>query len=159
MRKRHGLTFAIPMLFVAIAACGDDDDTTDPATDFEADLSGTEEVPPVTTAATGSATISIEEDEIVYRVETSGLEDVLVSHIHVAAAGQNGDVRLNLCGVPPDSPDCGTADGVLIEASNGVVQDITFDSLVSAFLAGNAYVNVHTAAHPPGEIRGQLAPQ
>jgi hypothetical protein len=161
MRTRHGLTFAIPMLFVAIAACGDDDDTTNPATDFEADLTGAQEDPPVTTAATGNATVSIEGDQIVYHVETTGLENVLVSHIHIGAPGESGPVRLNLCNTPDTQP-CGTEDGVLVDGSNGVTQppgEISFDSLVSAIRAGNAYVNVHTAQNQNGEIRGQLTPQ
>jgi CHRD domain len=29
---------------------------------------------------------------------------------------------------------------------------------VTAIKTGNAYVNIHTAAHPDGEIRGQLVP-
>jgi hypothetical protein len=159
MGTRHGLTLAMAGLFVAIAACGDDDDTTNPATDFEADLTGAQEDPPVTTAATGNATVSIEGDEIVYHVETTGLENVLVSHIHVGAPGENGPVRLNLCNTP-DTQACATEDGVLVDGSNGVTQGgISFDSLVSAIRAGNAYVNVHTGANPNGEIRGQLTPQ
>lgn len=156
MRTRHGLTLAVTALFVAITACGDDDDSTEPATDFQATLTGAEEVPAVTTTASGSATISIEGDEIVYRVEVADLQNVLVSHIHVEEPGENGPVRLNLCNTP-ETPECQTGDGVLVEGSNGVTQGgISFDSLVSAIRAGNAYVNVHTTQNQNGEIRGQL---
>ena len=150
------------VILTAVAACDDDDDNggTDPDTEFEATLSGANEVPPVSTTATGSATLTVEGSEIVYRVDVVGLENVLVSHIHVGAEGENGPVRMNLCGVPPDSPACSTeTTGVLVEGSNGVTQDITFDSLVSAIRAGNAYVNVHTTQNTGGEIRGQITPQ
>jgi hypothetical protein len=160
MRTRHGLTLAVAALFVAITACGDDDDTTEPVTDFQATLTGGEEVPAVTTTASGSATLSIEGEEIVYRVEVTDLENVLISHIHIAPPGENGDVRMNLCN-SAETPAClsgGT--GVLVEGSNGLTQGgITFDSLVSAIRAGNAYVNVHTTQHTDGEIRGQIEPQ
>ena len=159
MRTRHGLTLAVTALFVAITACGDDDDSTEPATDFQATLTGAEEVPAVTTTASGSATISIEGDEIVYRVEVTDLENVLVSHIHVGEVGANGPVNMNLCNTD-ETPDCQGGTGVLVESSNGVTQGgISFDSLVSAIRAGNAYVNVHTTQNPNGEIRGQLEPQ
>lgn len=159
MGTRHGLTLAMAGLFVAIAACGDDDDDgLDPGTDFQASLSGADEVPAVTTTATGTATISIGADLIAYRVEVENLENVLFSHIHVAPPGENGDVRLNLCGTD-DTDDCTSGTGVLIEGSNGATIDISFDSLVSAIRAGNAYVNVHTTQVVTGEIRGQLEPQ
>jgi hypothetical protein len=160
MLTRHGLTLAMAGLFVAIAACGDDDDdTTNPATDFQASLSGAEEVPAVTTTATGSATLSIEGDQIVYHVEVTDLENILVSHIHVAPPGVNGPIRLNLCNTD-ETPAClagGT--GVLVDGSNGATLGITFDSLVSAIRAGNAYVNVHTTQNQNGEIRGQIEAQ
>jgi hypothetical protein len=163
MGTRHGLTLAMAGLFVVIAACGDDDDDgTNPATDFDASLSGAEEDPPVTTSATGSATVSIEADQIVYHVETTDLENVLVSHIHVQEPGATtGPVRMNLCGIGlTDVPVCATGDGVLVDGSNDVTQGgISFDSLVSAIRAGNAYVNVHTTQNQNGEIRGQLEPQ
>jgi CHRD domain len=159
MRTRHGLTLAVAALFVAITACGDDDNTTEPVTDFQATLSGAEEVPPVTTTATGSATVSIEGSEIVYRVEVTNLENVLISHIHVAPPGENGDVRMNLCNTA-ETPACEGGTGVLVEGSNSVTQGgISFDSLVSAIRAGNAYVNVHTTQNQNGEIRGQLEAQ
>jgi hypothetical protein len=163
---------AIVVLFsAAIPACSDDDDDggTEPDTEFEATLSGSEEVPAVSTTASGSATVSIQGSEIVYQVDVANLTNVVVSHIHVEAPGENGPVRMDLCGVPADSPDCSTeTTGVLVEGSNGTTQGITFDSLVSAIRAGNAYVNVHTSDgtsdegpgnFPGGEIRGQLTPQ
>ena len=64
---------------------------------------------------------------------------------------------------PTDTPGCSTTGtGTLVSDSNGVTTGtpaITFDSLVSAIRAGNAYVNVHTTANPGGEIRGQITPQ
>ena len=160
------------VVLTAVAACDDDDDNggTEPDTEFEASLNGANEVPAVSTTATGSATLTIEESEIVYRVEVVGLENVFISHIHVGAPDESGPVRMNLCNTP-DTEACSTeTSGVLVEGSNSVTQGgITFDSLVSAIRAGNAYVNVHTTDgddtpddpqgpgdFPGGEVRGQV---
>ncbi len=160
-------------MLVVVPACSDDDDGdggTEPATQFEAALSGGDEVPAVTTPASGTATLTIEGNQIVYRVEVANLENAVVSHIHVAPPGENGPVRLNLCGTPDGVPACASGTGVLVEGFNGNTLEITFDSLVSAIRAGNAYVNVHTdngSGDPntgagdmaSGEIRGQITPQ
>lgn len=156
---------------LAIVGCGDDDEPAGPATSFRAELSGDDEVPPVITDATGTATIDISGAQITYTVEVNSLENPVVAHIHVAAVGANGPVRLDLCGttlVPP----CVSGDGVLISGSNGTTVGtpaISFDELVAAIRAGGAYVNVHTddGVDPDntgagdmasGEIRGQLVP-
>jgi hypothetical protein len=160
---------ALAALLPLVGACGDDNgNPTDAATNFSATLSGGEEVPPVTTGATGNATFSITGSQITYTVNVTGLENPVVSHIHVAAVGANGPVRLNLCGTGAPVPDCATGDGVLATGTNGTTLGITFDELVAALRAGNAYVNVHTddGVDPPntgpgdmasGEIRGQIA--
>jgi hypothetical protein len=151
-----------------IPACGDDDDPAEPGTSFSATLSGGEEVPAVPTSATGSATLSISGNQITYTVNVTNLENAVVSHIHVAPPGENGPVRLNLCGTGAPVPDCSTTgNGVLASGTNGATVGITFDELVAAIQAGNAYVNVHTDdGQPPpntgpgdmasGEIRGQI---
>jgi CHRD domain len=174
MWTRDKRLIAIALLFsTAIPACSDDDDDggTEPETEFEATLGGSEEVPAVSTPASGSATVSIEGSAIVYQVDVANLTNAQVSHIHIAPPGENGPVRLNLCGTPPETPACTSGTGTLVSGSNGITQGgITFDSLVSAIRAGNAYVNVHTSDgdetpgegpgdFPAGEIRGQLAPQ
>jgi hypothetical protein len=161
-------TFGLALLPL-VSACGDDDDPAGVGDSFSASLSGAEEVPPVTTTATGTATFDIAGDQINYTVNVTNLTNAVVSHIHIAPDGENGPVRLNLCGTP-DTPACATGDGVLITGSNGVTVGtpaITFDELVEAMRTGNAYVNVHTdnGTPPPntgagdmqsGEIRGQI---
>lgn len=148
---------------LASLACSDDD----AATEFSATLSGAEEVPAVATQATGTAVFTISGSQIVYTVNTTGLANPVVSHIHVAADGANGPVRLNLCGTGAPVPACGTGEGVLVSGSNGTTLDITFDELVTAMRAGETYVNVHTddgIGQPntgpgdmaSGEIRGQI---
>ena len=162
MRTRHEWMISMAVLLTVVAACSDDDGGTGTDTEFEAQMSGADEVPAVNTLATGSATISIQGAQIVYQVDVQGIENVLFSHIHIAPEGENGPVRLNLCGTD-DTPGCSTTDtGTLVSDSNAVTTGtpaITFDSLVSAIRAGNAYVNVHTTANPGGEIRGQITPQ
>jgi hypothetical protein len=159
------IAFALLPLF---AACGDDE-PSGPATSFSATLSGEEEVPAVVTPASGTAVLDIIGDQINYTVNVSALTNPVVSHIHIAPVGENGPVRLNLCGTP-DTPACAIGDGVLIAGSNGVTVGspvITFDDLVEAMRTGNAYVNVHTndgVGQPntgagdmqSGEIRGQI---
>lgn len=155
MNSFRMLKIAAAALLAIVPACGDD--PVSPATSFTAALSGTNEVPPVTTTATGNATLSVVGSELTYQVNVTGLSNALVAHIHVAAAGANGPVRLNLCGTGAPEPACTSGTGVLAEGSNGTALGITFDSLLSAMRTGGAYVNVHTSANQGGEIRGQVA--
>jgi hypothetical protein len=154
------LTVVSVALAVGVLACGDDDNQS-VDTSFTATLSGTNEVPPVTTEATGTAEFTISEGQIEYTVTVTGIENVLFAHIHTGREGQNGPVRLNLCGTD-DTPDCTSGDGVLISNTNGATfgdPPITFDQLVEAIRSDSAYANVHTSQNPAGEIRGQLVPE
>ena len=155
MNRFSMLKIAAAALLAIVPACGDD--PVSPATSFTAALSGTNEVPPVPTTAAGNATLSVVGSELTYTVNVTGLSNALVAHIHVAAAGANGPVRLNLCGTGAPEPACTSGTGVLATGSNGTALGITFDSLLSAMRTGGAYVNVHTSANQGGEIRGQVA--
>jgi CHRD domain len=107
-------------------------------------LSGSQEVPPVSTAARGSGTITVLMDRSVSgTVTTSGVAGT-VAHIHMAAPGQNGPVIIPLNR---------TGDNVWSVPPGIRLNDVQYE----AFKLGNLYVNVHSAANPNGEIRGQLA--
>ena len=158
------IAFAAPLAIVP--ACGDDG-PSDPATSFTATLSGANEVPAVTTTASGSATLEVDGEQITYTINATNLQNALLGHIHIAATGQNGPVRLNLCGTGDPEPDCAPGTGVVAAGTNGTtIGGITFDSLLSAMRTGGAYVNVHTSApgctpgnpgcNAGGEIRGQI---
>ena len=108
-------------------------------------LSGAEEVPPVTTKASGSGSIIIAPDKTVTgSVTTTGI-NATAAHIHLAPAGKNGPVI-----VPMEK----TADNVWTIKAGSKLTDAQYES----FKAGELYVNVHSAAHKGGEIRGQLKP-
>jgi hypothetical protein len=163
------LNTAIVALLPVVAAC-DDDAPAEPGTSFTATLSGSNEVPPVATTATGTATLSVTGGQaITYTVNVVGLLNASVAHIHIAPVGENGPVRLNLCGTGAPQPSCTSGTGVLATGTNGTTVGtpaITFDSLLSAMRTGGAYVNVHTTVagctpdtpgcNPGGEIRGQV---
>jgi hypothetical protein len=164
------MAIALAALLPVVPACGDDDNPSEPGNNFSATLSGAEEVPAVPTTATGTATLTIDGTAITYTVNTTGLLNPVVAHIHIAPPGENGPVRLNLCGTGAPEPVCTPGDGVLATGTNGTVvgsPPITFDDLVAAMRAGDAYVNVHTddgVGQPntgpgdmaSGEIRGQI---
>ena len=170
----HQTPMLIPAILAAslLAACGDDE-PSGPSTTFSATLTGAEEVPPVTTVARGTASLSLSGGQIVYTVTVTDLQNAVVAHIHLAPAGQNGPVRLNLCGTGAPQPPCESGSGILASGSNGVTVGtpaITLDDLIAAMRAGEAYVNVHTddGEDPPnsgpgdmagGEIRGQVVPE
>jgi hypothetical protein len=128
------------------------------ADDFSATLSGAAEVPAVTTTASGSATVNIITDsevtEINYEVTYAGLSGPLTAaHIHLGAAGSNGGILLPLVIGP--SPFSGT----LKEADLTPTGNVTaFAGAIDAIRSGGTYINLHTAANPGGEIRGQLKP-
>jgi CHRD domain-containing protein len=115
------------------------------AVDLKLHLSGLEETPPVTTSASGTGTITIAADKSVSgTIKTVGMEGT-VAHIHVGAPGQSGPPVITL--------DRG-ADGVWSVPTGSKLTDDQYAS----FKAGNLYVNVHSAEHKAGEIRGQMKP-
>ena len=143
--------------------CDDDDDGPlgpDGGT-FEATLTGAAERPdPVTTDATGSATVEVDEDGN-FEVEVEDITDVTLAHIHAGDANTAGPIVVLLFdadGSPVDFTDRGTlAEGTFDESDFDPAGGIdTIEELITAMEAGNTYVNVHTSANPAGEIRGQL---
>jgi xanthine/uracil/vitamin C permease (AzgA family) len=108
-------------------------------------LSGAEQNPPVTTFATGTATISVLEDKTVKgRVTTDRLAGT-AAHIHIGARGTNGPVAVGLV-------KAAGYDNVWEVPAGAKLTDAQYD----AYKAGNLYVNVHSAANKGGEIRAQL---
>ncbi|KRB68017.1 hypothetical protein ASE07_08935 [Noviherbaspirillum sp. Root189] len=108
-------------------------------------LSGANEVPAVTTKASGKSTITVADDRT---VSGSVIIDDMVAtaaHIHRGASGQNGPVMIPLSK---------TSDKVFSVPANTRLTDAQY----ADYKAGNLYVNVHSTAHPAGEIRVQLKP-
>ena len=108
-------------------------------------LTGAQEVPPVSTAASGGGRITVLSDRSVTgSVSASGMT-ATAAHIHEAARGKDGPVIIPLVKTSDDT--WSVPAGAKLTASQ-----------YSAYLAGDLYVNVHSAAHPGGEIRGQITP-
>lgn len=115
-------------------------------------MSGLAERPiPLTNAAAGSGTLSLEGDRLTFNLEYGGLSGPAVAaHIHgPGTTGQSTNVLVNLA--PFNGGAFGSAGTV-----SGSVQLTTAQRDV--VLNGLAYVNFHTEAHPGGELRGQIAP-
>ena len=116
-----------------------------PSMEQRLDLSGSNEVPPVTTAAKGIAVITITADRSVRaEVTVSGMTPT-ASHIHEAAAGANGPVIVPFTKSETDT-------NVFVAAPGAKLTEAQYAS----YKAGNLYVNVHSAKNPGGELRGQL---
>jgi hypothetical protein len=106
-------------------------------------LSGANEVPPNTSAATGSGTIKINGDlSVTGNITASGMT-ATAAHIHEAAPGKNGPVIV---------PFTKSADNTFGPAAGAKLTDAQYQS----YLAGNLYINVHSKEFPGGEIRAQL---
>ena len=113
-------------------------------------LSGANEVPPVTTDATGSGTVSLDGSTVTVTGSFSSLMgDYAASHIHGGAADENGGVVVALAPVV----DADRRGGAFEAATNTFEVRTTF---ADSIRAGLAYVNVHSATFPTGEIRGQI---
>src|ERR1700678_2278662 len=114
-------------------------------TQFKADLKGSTEVPPNTTTGTGSVTATFDpgSKELTWTGTYSGLTGpATAAHFHgPAEAGKNAGVAIAIPNAT-SSPIDGSA--TLTDAQ---AADLT---------AGKYYVNIHTAANPGGEIRGQV---
>lgn len=111
---------------------------------YYARLSGDQEVPGTGSPATGDCSVTTVGSTVSVSCEFSGLEAAATaSHIHGAPAGSNGPVLLGL------TPTLATS-GVI--SGGGTLSDENLEALRS----GETYINLHTSAHPAGEIRGQI---
>ena len=112
---------------------------------YEATLTGGEEVPAVATAARGMAEVHLDtlRNLVTWKVTFSGLSGPPTgAHIHgPAAPGQNAPVVVPFTGPL----------GMDIRGQAALTPQHVAD-----LAAGRWYVNIHSAAHPAGEIRGQL---
>ena len=87
-----------------------------------------------------------------YEIRVEGIPAVAASHFHNAPGGANGRVVRGIEGA--FDGDVWVSSGVWSSTEAGD-QTLTAD-LVAELLAGNIYVNIHTADYGPGEIRGQV---
>jgi hypothetical protein len=109
------------------------------------DLGGSQEVPAVDVDGTGTGTITVASDGSVSgSVTTTGVEGIM-AHIHEGGIGKNGPVIIPLAQ---------TAPGVWSVPKGAKLTD----AQMAAFKKGDLYVNVHTARHRGGEVRGQIIP-
>lgn len=108
---------------------------------FGCDCDGAQETPPVATSAFGWGEFRLNNDNsLSYVVESHGLV-ATAAHIHIGPQGTPGGVLEGLTGGP--------------SRWAGTTQPLSTANL--ALLRGDGlYVNIHTAANPAGEIRGQI---
>jgi hypothetical protein len=120
-------------------------------TNFEINLTGSQETPPNSSLATGSGTASFDStaNTITLDVSFTGLSaPATASHIHVAPPGVAGPVILSFVPYTPAAFSGQIApDALPFPADN-----------IADLLAGNTYFNIHDSVFPGGEIRGQLVP-
>ena len=113
---------------------------------LKADLKASSEVPPKDTSGTGAltGTVDTQTNEFKYHIEFSGLTGAVVAaHFHgPAAEGVNAKPQLPVKASPIASPIDGKA-----TLTPEQVRDLT---------DGKWYFNLHTAANPGGEVRGQV---
>ncbi len=159
----HGCLVVLTAL--TLAACGGGDDDSNSAANsspapasvlaasaelgnaFAASLSGAQETPPVTTAAQGSGTVVFNAStrEITATVTTVNIVGT-AAHIHQAPPGTAGPIVFPLS-------ETGAGSGIWTTKVTLTEQQAT------TLRAGDFYFNVHSAAFPNGEIRGQIVPQ
>ena len=154
---KPGYIFPVAALLSAgfLVACGGS--SASATTNYKASsMNGASETPPTTSSAAGSATFAVTGGSIVYTINMTGLSgNPTGAHIHVGAVGTAGPVVIAFPGPYTSATTIsGTCDATCLKASASIT---SVDDVLAQMKVGNAYANVHTAANPGGEIRGQIA--
>ena len=141
--RLHSRRIALSVIVAASLACGASVARAEMMT-FKATLDGKSQVPPNSSAATGQATFTYDTatKELKWTVTYSGMsQPATAAHIHgPAEPGKNAGVLIPFTSA--GSPISGTK--------------MLTDAQAADMMAGKWYVNVHTAANPGGEIRGNI---
>jgi|TARA_B110000879_G_scaffold111106_1_gene148637 hypothetical protein len=113
------------------------------AAEMNVTLDGKQEVPSVTTMASGTANFILKDDmSLSGSVITKGIKATM-AHIHAGIEGTNGSVAVPL--TRQGDSEWIVPDGTILTAEQ-----------ITTLKEGGMYVNVHSDAHKGGEIRGQL---
>lgn len=169
----HG--FSTPPAAVTATAIAGPSSSSSSSSDkqFSSRLTGDNEVPPVSTDATGRIRLIVnsQQDALDYQISFSNLNGIVTgAHIHRGSTGTNGPIvaNLNVRGAFA-SASAGSGEGGSATTSTSTGSTITsadlkgplagkqISDLIKLIEDGKAYVNVHTDQNPDGEIRGQLA--
>ncbi len=167
MRKMSVATFILVVTSIAVISPSD----ALAQGRWNAYLRGLEEVPAVSSPDSGRCTLEANADGTEFEYKLSYEETVGVvsqAHIHFGQKGANGGVSVFLCSnsdsAPEGVPACPasgmvsgsfSAANVLGPAGQGISRG-QLGKLTRAIAGRAAYVNVHSDAFPPGELRGQL---
>jgi hypothetical protein len=167
MRQRFLFLFVSGFLLITWTVLGQSPTT------LRATLEGFEEVPAVSTAATGDfqATVDAAGTSMSYVLQYTGLSaNATQGHIHFSAKGVNGGISIWLCGTaalpgPAGTPTCPETSGTVMRtvtaadvvgpAGQGIAAG-EFAEILKAMREGAAYANVHSGNFGGGEIRGQI---
>jgi hypothetical protein len=168
---------ALALATLAGSLMAHDDDDRDRGRDRDrfvvrADLEGFQEVPAISTVASGRfrAVIDTKANTITWKLNYDGLEGAVAqSHVHFGQLSVNGGISFFLCtnlaNGPVGTQTCPegpaeltgviTPELVIGPAGTGIEAGAMAE-IVAAIRNGTAYANVHSAKWPGGEIRGQL---
>ncbi len=128
---------------------------------FWAGLEGEFEVPPIDTDASGITMVKEMQDSIWYMINVSSIDNITAAHIHSGNQGDNGPIVASLFSsdIPAEN-----INGTLVQGNitakmlKGPLLGEQLSELVLGMQENSTYVNIHTADHPDGEIRGQIMP-
>lgn len=126
---------------------------------FKANLSGENEVPPVTSASDGKVKIKVNDDTIKSEINVTGISDITGAHIYAGNKSENGEPIVDLVKSGNKSE---TQGRIIIQGEispsdfEGSMTGKSLTDLQTAMAAEDTYINILTPDHPDGELRGQI---
>jgi len=108
--------------------------------------------------------LSDNDTKLHFRLRAEGMTRIIQSHIHIGAPGTVGPVVVFFFAPTPNTVDKAVTGedfevaGVRTAADFALPTGVTFAAFLADLRSGNTYVNIHSPAHPGGEIRGVIKP-
>lgn len=149
MTPRAQLAVSVLASFTLIGTPGLAQPVAEGGRPFTVELTGAAEAPgPGDPDGSGTARITINpgQQRVCFEISVTNVDDVTAAHIHEAPAGEPGPIVVPLFSGGLDEEGC--------------VEDLSRELLREIIRnPSDYYVNVHSADHPAGAVRGQLSRQ